>query len=59
MNKTKWYIEKVLFFVLAQMHYIQCKQFSEANVTLQIFPQISDFNIFLNTSAGHMQPLGL
>jgi len=36
-----------------QMHFTQHKQFSETNVTLDVFQRISGFKFFLNASAGH------
>jgi len=41
-----WYTEKVLFIVLVQMHFIQCEQFSDINVTSYAFQQICDLNTF-------------
>jgi len=35
-----------VFVVVMQMHFIQRKQFSETNVTLHAFQQISDLKIF-------------
>jgi len=46
MKKAKWYTEKVVSIVLVQMHFIQRKQFSETNVTLHAFQEISDLKIF-------------
>jgi len=39
-------VQKVLFIVLVQMHFIQHKKFSETNVTSHVFQQISEFEDF-------------
>jgi len=36
----------VLFIVLVQIHFIQRKQFNEANVTSHVFQQISNLKFF-------------
>jgi len=49
--------QKVLFIVLAQMHFIQCKQFSETIVTSQAFQQISDLKCFPECFRGPLKTL--
>ena len=57
-NKTKWYTERLISIVLVQMHFIQCKQFSETNVTLHVFQEISDLKIFPECFAGNWKHCG-
>jgi len=39
-------VQKVLYIVLVQMHFIQHKQLNETNVTSHAFQLISDFEDF-------------
>jgi len=43
--------------VLVQMHFIQCKQFSETNETSHAFKQISDLKIFPECFRGPLKML--
>jgi len=51
------YTKKALFVVLVQIRLIQRKKFSESNVTLHTFQQISDFKIFPECSRWPLKPL--
>jgi len=50
-------MQKVLFIVLVHMHLFQPKGFSEKNVTLHVFQQISDWKIFSQCFRGPQKTL--
>jgi len=50
-------MENILIIVLVQTHFIQRKQFSETNVTLHAFQQISDLKIFSQCFRGPLKTL--